>query len=279
MNRVCLSKTRKLHELSQHSKCMPSIKNNVAQMIIRKGCLFISISILLLACQKKSQSDFIIPREKFKDILVDIHLIDGFYLANYNAFSFQNDSSNFYTDILKEYGCNLKQFDSTYRYYTHDLKKFDVLYEEVITELNKMQQQSYRLLEMGSDSLRNLYRGKKAWKFPKDGSLQKIPFDIKLKDSANYKITVFLKVFADDQTEDPKLTAYFSYDNGTKEGGKDYFTETAYKVSRRFVVYTFSKNTPNKKVKKLRGFILDHNNKTKSFKKHIEVKGIYISKS
>lgn len=248
-------------------------------MRIWKYCLFVSIIITMVACHRNSQSDFIIPREKFKDILIDIHLIDGFYTANYLAFSFQKDSANFYTDILKEYGCNLAQFDSTYRYYITDLKKFDLLYEEVITELNKMQEQSFRLIEMGGDSLRNLYRGKKVWKLPKDGRTEKIPFDIKLKDSANYSITVFLKVFADDKSEDPKLTAYFSYDNGTKEGGKSYFTETSYRVSRRFIVYTFSKKAPNKKVKNLRGFILDHNNKSKLFKKHIEVKGIYVTKS
>ena len=248
-------------------------------MKLRKLCFFGSIIILLFACHRKTTADYIIQRDKFKDILIDFHLIDGFYTSNYNTFFFQKDTANFYTDILKEYGCNLAQFDSTYRYYTRNLKQFDLLYEEIITELNKMQEQSFRMIEMGGDSLRNMYRGKKLWKLPKDGPLEKIPFTIKLKDSAKYTITVYLKVFSDDQTENPKLTAYFTYGKGTKEGEKDYFTETSYRVSRRLVVYTFSKVTANKKVKNLSGFILDHSNKSKSFKKHIEVKGIYISKN
>jgi len=258
---------------------LPAFFKKYLGVKLGKFCFFGSVILLLFACHRKNPSDYIIPRDKFKDILIDFHLIDGFYTSNYNTFFFQKDTANFYTDVLKEYGCNLTQFDSTYRYYTRNLKQFDLLYEEVITELNKMQEQSFRLIEMGGDSLRNMYHGKKAWKLPKDGPLEKIPFSIKLKDSAKYSITVYLKVFSDDETEKPKLTAFFTYDNGTKEGGKDYFTETSYHVSRRFVVYTFSKMAPNKKVKNLSGFILDHSNTSKKFKKHIEVKGIYISKN
>ncbi len=247
-------------------------------MKIIKTLLLVVAIVLLLSCNKKQTSDFIIPRETFKDILIDIHLIDGYYASNNNILSFQTDSANFYTDILKEYGFNLTQFDSTYRYYTRNLKQFDILYEEVITELNKMQEQSRRLIEMGGDTLRNLYHGKKSWNIIGYTTQEKIPFDIKLTDSANYSITVYLRVFSDDKTDNPKLTAYFGFDNGTKEGRKDYFTETSYRVTRRYVVYTFSKVAPTKKVKYLRGFILDNNNISKWRKKHIEVKGIFISK-
>lgn len=240
---------------------------------------FIFLFFCNLSCYRKHASNDIIPRDKFKDILVDIHLIDGFYTSNNLNFSFQKDTDNFYTDILKEYGYTLAQFDSTFRFYTRNLKQFDLLYEEVITELNKMQEQSFRHVETGDDSLRNMYRGKKNWKFPTDGSNEKIPFSVNIKDSAKYTITVYLKVFPDDQSENPHLTAYFTTDNGTKEGIKDYFKETSYRTSRRMIIYTFSKNTPTKKVKTLSGFILDHDNKSSNFKKHAEIRGIYISKN
>ena len=122
-------------------------------MKFRKYCIFGSIIILLFACHRKTKTDYLIPRDKFKEVLVDIHLIDGFYTPNYTKFSFQKDTANFYTDVLKEYGYNLAQFDSTYRYYTRNLKQFDLLYEEVITDLNKMQEQAWKMYILQSGAI------------------------------------------------------------------------------------------------------------------------------
>jgi len=47
-----------------------------------------------------------------------------------------------------------------FSYYTKQSEKFDRIYEEIITELQKMEQESYMLHSFEIDTTRNLYKGK-----------------------------------------------------------------------------------------------------------------------
>src|SRR4030042_4378997 len=218
------------------------------------------ISFVFFGCRKNKEK-YIIPKDKFKNILVELHLADGIYMHNYSKYLFHNDSLNFYNDIFDIYGYSKEQFDTTMKWYTNHPKQFEIIYDDVVNELNKTEQQYLQLRKLEEDSASNLYKGKKVWVFPKDSLKQHIPFNLRIRDSSTYTIYVFAKVYPDDKTVNPKIVAYYWTNNGTKEGKRDYFPEVYYHKSKHFVLYSTNLTMPNNKITHLKGYIL--NNKTK----------------
>lgn len=245
---------------------------------MRNVVLLLCIVAGLVSCHQNHHSKSIIPPDKFRDILTDIYMVDGYYMLNSGNLSQHNLSNNYYNSVLKGYGYTTEDFDTTLKYYTNHSKKFEPLMDDVITQLNKQQQATF-MLQQYSDTSRNLFKKKTQWSLPKDGPREMVPFKIAIKDTGLYTIIVQLKVFGDDQSLDPHLTAYFWYNDGTKNGHIDYIPFILYKKTERFVVLTTSKRNHNKKVTHIKGWVLNHNNVDQHFRKHIEVKSIIIAKN
>lgn len=240
--------------------------------------LICTACVLLFGCKKKENSYFI-PEESFKEILCDFHLADGLYMINNGYRPFHSDSINFYKDILNEHGYTFAQFDSTLKFYTDNPEKLDKIYAEIVTDFNKLEHMNTQL-SMMVDSFSNLYTGKKHWIIPNDGATKRIPFDIAVQDSGEYAIFVFAKKGLADESKDLRITAFYYYkDSATNKENMDYFPETTYKPGKRFAIYTTSKFLSNKKVKRLRGWILDYDQSEAPIHRDVEVKLIAIRRN
>ena len=147
----------------------------------------------------------------------------------------------------------------------------------MINDLQKKEQELYVINSFQIDSASNLYKGKLHWKLPSDGIVQKIPFSIAIKDTGTYTINVFLKLLPRDHAKKPRLTAYFWYKDGTKEGHREDFTEIPYKVTSDFALYKTSKRSTNKKNAFIKGWILNYNYDQTSYR-FAEVKNIFVKK-
>jgi hypothetical protein len=241
----------------------------------------IVVCILFAGCYgcKKKKAEAIIPPGQFGNVLYDMHLADGLYSISSGNIPFHTDSINFYSDVLKEYGYTKTQFDSALRWYARHPAILDEIYSELTSKFNAYDYEATQLNMIVRDTLSNLYKAKQKWILPKDGLTKRIPFDVPVSDSCEYKIYVFVKRFADDQSEDMQITAYYWYaDSISKTEHKSYFPETQIEKGKRFNLYTSSKFLSDKRVKRLRGWILDHTNASDHFNKHAEVKVIAIRK-
>jgi hypothetical protein len=238
--------------------------------------LLLSLVLCLVSCKNKSTKDYIIPRDKFREILVHLNLVDGYYASNYNQ-NYLNRDTVFYQEVFAKYNCSRAQFDSTFKYYTNHPKKFDEICDEMITELQKMEQENFLLNAFITDSAKNIYKGKKHWILPRDGMTQRIPFSIAIKDTGNYTIAVQLKLLSSDHAKNPRLTAYFWYKDGTKEGFRDDFEKTPYKITPGFAVYKVTKRLRSRKVTHIKGWILDYDPYKYAYR-FVEVKNISIKR-
>jgi Domain of unknown function (DUF4296) len=237
------------------------------------------ILLLLLLCAfscRNKKTDYIIPKDKFKEILIKLELVDSYYNMNYNRLSNLKDT-NYYNEAIAKYGYNRAQFDSTFKYYTRNPKKFDALSDELINDLQKMEQELYVLNSFETDSASNLYKGKQRWKLPREGIITKIPFSVAIKDTGNYTINVRLRLLPKDHAKKPRLTAYFWYNDGTKEGHSEFFPEIPYQKTSELTLYKTSKRLKNKKVKFIKGWILNYDYNKGSYR-FAEVKNIFIKK-
>ncbi len=107
-----------------------------------KKRLFIGIlvALALLACSREKtgvSGKGIIPRSKFVNILVDIHMMDAITNSPefYRKFD-PKDSVDVHTEIFKKYDVTRAEFDSTFVAYTRHPEAYIKVYDDVILKLN-----------------------------------------------------------------------------------------------------------------------------------------------
>ncbi|MBN2482041.1 MAG: DUF4296 domain-containing protein [Bacteroidales bacterium] len=97
----------------------------------------ISVFLMLtvLGCRNPKRK-YIIPENKFVDVLVDIHLADAIALHNIPQYSgFALDSANLYESVFSNHGVTRTQFDSTISYYSSRPEEFQQIYNKVTGKL------------------------------------------------------------------------------------------------------------------------------------------------
>ena len=110
---------------------------------------FFAVLILLpgIGCNN-NQKKHVIPKDDFVDILVDIHLLDGIMRQpNFKNSLTKNDTTNYYDAILRTHNYTREQFDSTIEYYSKDIREFDNIYQDVLSNLNQMEAEAEDELE------------------------------------------------------------------------------------------------------------------------------------
>ncbi len=108
---------------------------------MKKGWVIILlIPLFLISCGKgqgRSSHRDLIPKDKFVDILVEIHMMDA--ITNgpefYRKFD-TGDSINIHEEIFRKYDVTQAQFDSTYVSYSRKPEKYLKIYDDVILKLN-----------------------------------------------------------------------------------------------------------------------------------------------
>lgn len=98
------------------------------------------IAVLLFACSETSTPDYVIPKEKMIDIIVDIHLTDGMFTLQPVRKEFvSKDNTNYYNFILENYGYTRKDFDTSVFYYSENINEYNKIYIEVLNRLNELE--------------------------------------------------------------------------------------------------------------------------------------------
>lgn len=235
---------------------------------VNKLALLVLFLSLLISCGRK-KSEVIIPKDKLTAILTDMQLVNSYYLRNYQKSLLHNDSVNFYKSILSEYGYTGQQFDSTMKYYAGKSNDLDLIYEEVITRLSKMVQETYHTNLEENDTLKNLWTKKNYWFLPKDGKRNIIPISIPVKGKGNYSVSFHCKVFPDDKSEKLSTFLYFWYDNKKPGGYKDTLKAVTYEKDARTNIINASKYLSNPKVTHIKGYLLGPENNDKD--KHASI--------
>ena len=236
------------------------------------------IACLGFACKHKT-GPAIIPENKFKEILIEIHLIDAYYMMHFNQYLNVKDSSSFYKQVFERNGVTRANFDTSLVYYAKDPKKFEAIYDEVITEFNRMSQDISDIRTLIMDSAKNLYRGRRNIIVKGQGFADRLPFEVEIKDTGLYTITVQLQIFNDDMSKDVKLTAYSTCKGCKNKETFNYFDKLEYKRIPQLKVYKVSKRIKNRSEKVIKGFILDQTEQKTKFHRHITVAWIFVNKT
>ncbi len=101
---------------------------------MKKKILTIIVLFFLFSCNQNSNN--ILPKKEFINLLIDIHIADG-YVVEKALFDkdLENDSTSYYNSVFKKYNINRTDFDENINHYTKDFTEFEEIYNEVVVIL------------------------------------------------------------------------------------------------------------------------------------------------
>ena len=103
---------------------------------MRHFWLFVILAFALQSCSHKDGARPEIKKDKLVDVLVDIHIVDG-YLA-YTGSRIERDRDRIegaYGFVLQKYDITPRQFHNTMIYYSRHMEDYEQLYNKVIEKL------------------------------------------------------------------------------------------------------------------------------------------------
>jgi len=232
----------------------------------------------LISCEEDIKNTPLLNEDQFTNMLIDIHIIEG-TLSSQNIFRSGDNyrPSYYYNSIYKKYNITREQFDSCLSYYSYDTKDFTRIYDGIIDSLNRLETQ-YRIevknKRLEQDTV-NLWNKKQHWKVT-DRAKNKLEFAIPIKENGIYTVKASIKIFKDDQTDKPKLEAYFWKKDSLGEDLKISFTSQPIAKDMKFNTYELKMEYPDSTYTELRGNLFAGENDLSDFTQQFEIKDIMI---
>lgn len=238
------------------------------------------VCIVVFACTRKKSKMAVIPEKEMITIIKDMHIADGTFMVSKRRSELMNaDSVNYYDPIFEKYGYTRSQFDSSIAYYSTKPEILTKIYDQVLEELSvyeaevekKMKEKYVYNVDV------NLFNDKVSWDLPQDGAQEKIDFNIPIEGTGTYSISAEIKMYEDDESTNPRITAYFFNDDGSRHGKRRYFPSTAIEKNNASNLYLITQVLTDTSFHELRGNILDHSNRVGNWKKHAEIRNIKVT--
>ena len=234
--------------------------------------IIIAIAIVTAICScGEPQPD--IPEDKFAEIIFQMHRADA--ILNVKGLSdnaLKNDSLSYYNDVFIKEGITRKQFMEAIDWYIHHPKQYKDLYDKVIKKVSQMEQDEAKRYEVKADRDTNdIWNMRSDWNLPLDGETNPIAFNIDAKKNGTYTLTCDVTYYEDDLSDNPRTTLIAVYTDNTTDENSVY---GVVKDGKERQVSVMLKTNPNKQVKQLKGWVLDHSNET--IKKHIDCYNIQL---
>lgn len=110
----------------------------------------IFIVLFITACNSKNHNVAILPEDKMKELLMDLHTVDAAgrqSIIEYNGSAIVKNKQ--VLEVLKKHNLTIDEFNQNLKFYIEDIEKFDVFYDQIIekfrdkeAELSKVKTQN-----------------------------------------------------------------------------------------------------------------------------------------
>ncbi len=233
----------------------------------------------------------IMNQNSFVDLLVDIHFYEGVYSATESITSYHpdmsHDSVDYYQGIFEKHGVTREEFKKSLDYYSYNPSQFERLYNRVIDELNKkMSEAEMKELDLLEHPLEaqspesgpgNLWNLSENWSFPGPDTNRMISFEIAARGPGTYTFTANIRLDRRDIAENPMVSLWFWYDDGTEYGYRENFIPFRLDKDGRARRVTFARELTNPDVTHVKGRVLDLSNPEDTGERHARVRDIRLN--
>jgi len=240
------------------------------------------ISIISGSCsgrKKKLDSRNLIPEKELVSILTDLYLTDGLLpIPKIHSLFPHLDSVATYHQIIIDHGYSKENMDKTIKYYFYrDPKKLVKIYDEVLGKLSKMESLVEKESLLKAAHNENYWSGKVFYYFSDASPNDSAGFDISLQKAGYYTLSFTATIFPDDQSFEPRITAYSCNPDSVTPGKTDYIKTLNYIKDGRPHTYTFIIKTPKPNSLHLRGLLYDSDSNPMVCEKHARFEYISVS--
>lgn len=234
----------------------------------------LALSLALAASCSEPKPD--IPEDEFAEIVYQIHRADAIlYVKGINDNNFKNDTMSYYNDVFIKAGITRKQFNEAIQWYLNHPKQYKDLYDIVIKKVSQMEQDEAKRYEVKADRDSNdVWNMRSDWNLPLDGETNPIAFNIDVNKGGTYTLSCDVTYYEDDLSDNPRTTLIAVYTDNTTDENSVF---GIVKDGKEQHISVMLKTNPNKKLKQLKGWVLDHSNET--IKKHIDCYNIQLKRT
>jgi hypothetical protein len=243
--------------------------------------ILILFSIITGSCssrKNKLEHRDLIPEKDLIAILTDVHIADGLLnMPHILHFYAPSDSLSAYNQIINQHGYTKETMDKTMKYYfIKKPKELIKIYDQVLGILSEME--TYLDKEAGQtlDYSWNLWTGREYYFHSDTAGTKETMFDIELNRPGIYNLTFSATIFPDDQSVNPKFTAYTCHPDSVDTGKREYINTINYIKDGLPHNYTIIIRVPIKKILHLRGWLYDFENNPDEWDKHVIFRNISV---
>lgn len=243
----------------------------------------IVVLILVIIAMGSCNNQSIIPEKDMVSILAKIQIIDASVQhQKYRSKFFDKDTIDYYSSTIKSFGYSKVQFDSSLSYYARNPKLLDAIYDKVIIELSKIETKNSKLRKALLDSLerdtsKNYWALKPIIQFPDDDKMGTVDYSIPVLGLGTYTISADVCIFDDDNSIEPSMTAYFYFDDKSKEGNRSSFNNETYAKGGDTLNYSIGLELQNSLVTHLKGSMFAYKKSNQDIKRHASITNIKIN--
>ncbi len=103
---------------------------------------FLTLTIASCSGGDSEKPDQVLDEKEMVDVLVDVHLAEAVLTrVRGKGENVEGLTNAYYQKVFEKHEINKKIFDTSMYYYQQNLGEMDEIYEQVITELNKMERE------------------------------------------------------------------------------------------------------------------------------------------
>jgi hypothetical protein len=241
--------------------------------------ILIMFSLIAGSCSgRKNKLDHrnLIPEKELVSILTDVHIADGLLILPKIYYLFSSlDSIPSYYQIIEKHGYSKETMDKTMKYYfIKKPKELIRIYDQVLGILSEMESLIEKEVILEQGRIANLWPGKENYSFPDPSGTDSTRFDITLNRPGIYTLKFSATLFPDDQSANPRITAYLCHQDSIETGKRDYIETINYLKDGQPHTYTLIVKIPDIRTLHLRVWLYDFDNHPDEMGKHVIIETI-----
>lgn len=244
---------------------------------ILKYIALIALLFSSYSCERRPGD--VIEKEQLVPIIVDLHKVHGIVRSQtFNKLFYTTDSVQIYEPVFDKYGVTREQFEKSIEYYSASPQEFDMMYEEVIAELTREQNYIAGLIaEAAKDTSINLWAESQTKSFAKNIRDKQLDVNIPVKGPGIYTFSAQVRLYKDDESDDPSINLWFWYDDGSEYGVRDSFPAIPIHRDGKLHFYTTKNELSDTLVTHIKGYLFEYSNSDSLVRRHADFYQIRFS--
>ncbi len=246
--------------------------------------IIILLSLIAGSCstrKNKLDQKNLIPKKELISILADVYIGDGLLsLPEIHSRFLYLDSLSVYYQIIEKHGYTKETMDKTMKYYfIREPRELIKIYDQVLGVLSMKESLIEKEETLAAIHPENLWKGKKLYLFPDPWSTDSTGFDIVFNKAGIYTLTFSVTLFPDDQSVNPRITAYSCNPDSIETGKRHYLKTINYAKDGHTHIYTLTERTREYNSLHFRGRLYDFDNHPDEWGKHVRIGNISLTYS